>query len=196
MISFSWLHECSRGTLIASSANHTFSQELTTTERRNSSDFGLLLKDSSTNPSHYSHCQNSKITPRTPEPCLASKELKKECLQTPFRSTKEEQDEDARGFGMQNTKTTTATKTKEIHVNAQAKEEEEKEKEELTASKCIYLNIQEDTDDIHTLVASLKACIKQRDLQTGSRIHANIVSRGFLQDQDNIFLGNTLVNMY
>eukprot|EP00250_Pteridium_aquilinum_P019334 c24391_g4_i1 orf=349-705(+) len=45
-----------------------------------------------------------------------------------------------------------------------------------------------------TLVALLKACVKEKDLYKGSRLHADVLKRGLLQE--NIFVGGTLVNLY
>eukprot|EP00250_Pteridium_aquilinum_P018943 c24234_g8_i1 orf=376-723(+) len=44
------------------------------------------------------------------------------------------------------------------------------------------------------LVASLKACAKQKDLQTGSKIHADIIKRGLVET--NVFVGSVLISMY
>eukprot|EP00250_Pteridium_aquilinum_P020269 c24766_g4_i1 orf=2-289(-) len=49
-------------------------------------------------------------------------------------------------------------------------------------------------DHFATLLASLKACAKLKDLYTGSRIHVEIAERGLLAK--NAVVGNTLVNMY
>eukprot|EP00250_Pteridium_aquilinum_P010334 c19309_g1_i1 orf=1-717(-) len=49
-------------------------------------------------------------------------------------------------------------------------------------------------DEATAVVASLQACIKQKDLQRGRRIHDNIVKKGLLENH--AFVGNALVTMY
>eukprot|EP00250_Pteridium_aquilinum_P018259 c2400_g1_i1 orf=2-256(-) len=53
--------------------------------------------------------------------------------------------------------------------------------------------LQDDINAALTFIASLKACAKQKDLQTGSRIHTDIIRCGLLEK--NIFVGNTLISM-
>eukprot|EP00250_Pteridium_aquilinum_P033952 c6744_g1_i1 orf=361-780(+) len=48
-------------------------------------------------------------------------------------------------------------------------------------------------DDV-SLVAQLKACAKEKDLLTGSRLHADILKWGLLAKST--FIGSTLVNLY
>eukprot|EP00250_Pteridium_aquilinum_P011527 c20127_g3_i1 orf=2-361(-) len=59
--------------------------------------------------------------------------------------------------------------------------------------KAVEVNNGNRQDDI-AFVALLKACTIQRDLSKGSKLHADIHDKGLLQK--NIYIGNTLVNMY
>eukprot|EP00250_Pteridium_aquilinum_P000709 c10854_g1_i1 orf=3-566(-) len=56
------------------------------------------------------------------------------------------------------------------------------------------LDIKEFWYDTATLVALLKDCAKQKDLQRGSDLHAGIVTRGLLGK--NVLVSNNLVSMY
>ncbi|KAI5085013.1 hypothetical protein GOP47_0001182, partial [Adiantum capillus-veneris] len=51
-----------------------------------------------------------------------------------------------------------------------------------------------DVFDALSLVATLQVCAKRKDLHRGSQVHAQITEKGLLKT--NIFVGNTLVNMY
>ena len=45
-----------------------------------------------------------------------------------------------------------------------------------------------------SLVASIKVCTKQKDLQKGARIHSYLLKRGLLEKD--IYLGNALIHLY
>ena len=45
-----------------------------------------------------------------------------------------------------------------------------------------------------SILSSLKDCIKKRDLNKGSKIHAHILKRGFLEND--IYVGSALVSLY
>eukprot|EP00250_Pteridium_aquilinum_P007223 c16992_g1_i1 orf=453-968(+) len=73
----------------------------------------------------------------------------------------------------------------ETHYKSQQGEAQDVAAEVPFASK-----VQDDT----TLITLLKTCAEQRDLYKGSKLHAGILKRGL--PKENIFVGNTLVNMY
>ncbi|KAH7365539.1 hypothetical protein KP509_18G033700 [Ceratopteris richardii] len=49
-------------------------------------------------------------------------------------------------------------------------------------------------NEAYTIVALLKSCTDQKDLQRGCELHADAVDKGLLEG--NVFLGSALVNMY
>ncbi|KAI5062550.1 hypothetical protein GOP47_0023089 [Adiantum capillus-veneris] len=50
------------------------------------------------------------------------------------------------------------------------------------------------TDELFTYVTLLKSCTKRKDLQTGSKLHADIAARGLFGKD--VIIGGTLINMY
>ncbi|KAI5065693.1 hypothetical protein GOP47_0020388 [Adiantum capillus-veneris] len=121
------------------------------------------------------------------------------CFKTRARASfalrRKSEDEDFAGLWVCNA--TKAANVKVIpHVKTQDNEEEEEEEEnaESISSKDSRLSVWKDAHELHALMASLKTCIKHRDLQNGSRIHANIASTGILQND--IFVANSVINLY
>eukprot|EP00250_Pteridium_aquilinum_P031770 c44226_g1_i1 orf=2-535(-) len=65
--------------------------------------------------------------------------------------------------------------------------------EETKEEKMLSVTDENDQEG-RAMVASLKACTKQKDLRKGIQIHATILDKGLLQT--NIYVGNHLINMY
>eukprot|EP00250_Pteridium_aquilinum_P009366 c18623_g2_i1 orf=439-903(+) len=65
---------------------------------------------------------------------------------------------------------------------------------EFCVRKDEVLKVHHKFPDRSTLLDLIKACSKQKDLDTGSRIHADILERGLLRKD--ISLGNALLSMY
>eukprot|EP00250_Pteridium_aquilinum_P030127 c406_g1_i1 orf=3-665(-) len=84
----------------------------------------------------------------------------------------------------------------ELGVEKQGKETLDKaQQEEKQQQEMFIANDGQHGKSYHiTLVTSLKACAKQKDLQRGISIHADIVRRGLLET--NVFVGSSLVNLY
>eukprot|EP00250_Pteridium_aquilinum_P020265 c24766_g19_i1 orf=396-743(+) len=84
----------------------------------------------------------------------------------------------------------TAMNAKGIHHKSSQGEEDDEKDDEANISIDVNSSHLEDA----ALVSILKTCVKQKDLCKGSRLHADICKRGLFKK--NIYLGNTLVNMY
>lgn len=77
------------------------------------------------------------------------------------------------------------TQTQEAGAQTGSQEHmEEEEEEDLMASSHEPL----------TMVASLADCARRKDLLRGNKLHADIVAKGFLEN--NVFVGSALLNMY
>eukprot|EP00250_Pteridium_aquilinum_P008423 c1792_g1_i1 orf=1-459(-) len=70
----------------------------------------------------------------------------------------------------------------------------QEEEDILTVSSTNFHKFQDSTDVAVHLVASLKACAKQKDLRRGAKLHIDIIRRGLLKS--NVFVGTALVNLY
>ncbi|XP_024541371.1 pentatricopeptide repeat-containing protein At1g11290, chloroplastic-like isoform X1 [Selaginella moellendorffii] len=57
----------------------------------------------------------------------------------------------------------------------------------------IHQNRNKEIRDLSRLIAAIKTCIKSRDLEMGYKLHAEAAQSG---DDSNIYVANTLVNMY